>query len=220
MNNIFSPNNMAKRGAEQISPADRGFHKRHERQDSGDPLMDRMVELLSEMRDDLLKGQAVAVSSLSEEIQNLRIDLGSGVKDLMQGLLQVSDLAEKNSRRLDELLRRVNFLEEENKLLKNKQVDMENRYKQSNLVFHGIAESVEDLEAEFHRLCVHYLKLSERLRIERIHRVGSPNKDRPRTVVVKFLSYKDRELFWNNRRNLKGSRIFVEEHFAVEIQQR
>ncbi len=182
--------------------------------------MDRMVELLSEMRDDLLKGQAVAVSLLSEEIQNLRIDLGSGVKDLMQGLLQVSDLAEKNSRRLDELLRRVNFLEEENKLLKNKQVDTENRDKQSNLVFHGIAESVEDLEAEFHRLCVHYLKLSERLRIERIHRVGSPNKDRPRTVVVKFLSYKDRELFWNNRQNLKGSQIFVEEHFAVEIQQR
>ena len=98
MSNIFSPNNMAKRGAEQISPADRGFHKRHERQDSGDPLMDRMVELLSEMRDDLLKGQAVAVSSLSEEIQNLRIDLGSGVKDLTQGLSQVSDLAEKNSR--------------------------------------------------------------------------------------------------------------------------
>ncbi len=98
MSNIFSPNNMVKRGAEQISPADRGLHKRHERQDSGDPLMDRMVELLSEMRDDLLKGQAVAVSSLSEEIQNLRIDLGSGVKDLTQGLSQVSDLAEKNSR--------------------------------------------------------------------------------------------------------------------------
>ncbi len=113
----------------------------------------------------------------------------------------------------------MNFLEEENKLLKNKQVDMENCDKRSNLVFHGIAESVEDLEAEFHRLCTHYLKLSEQLRIERIHRVGSPNKDRPRTVVVKFLSYKDRELFWNNRRNLKGSRVFVEEHFAVEIQQ-
>ncbi len=36
---------------------------------------------------------------------------------------------------------------------------------------------------------------------------------------MKFLSFKDREAVWEQRRELKGTRLFLEEHYAVEIQQ-
>ncbi len=38
-------------------------------------------------------------------------------------------------------------------------------------------------------------------------------------MVLKFLSFKDREAVWEQRRELKGTRLFMEEHYAVEIQQ-
>ncbi len=60
------------------------------------------------------------MTSLREEIQLLRTDLGGEVKQLMTSLSQVSDQAEANSRRIGELVRCVAFL------LKNKQVDSDN----------------------------------------------------------------------------------------------
>ncbi len=115
----------------------------------------------------------------------------------------------------------MQFLEEENLLLKGHQVDMENRDKRSNLVIQGISESVPDaqFEREFHRICRDHLKFSTELSVERIHWVGVKTNSRPRNVVLKFLSYKDREAVWERQRELKGTRLFLEEHYALEIQQ-
>ncbi len=54
---------------------------------------------------------------------------------------------------------------------------------------------------------------------KRIHRLGNKSATRPRTVAIKFLNYKDHLVIWNQRRLLKGSRLYLEEHFALEIQQ-
>ncbi len=55
--------------------------------------------------------------------------------------------------------------------------------------------------------------------LDRIHCVGVKG-GRPRNVVVKFHSYSDRETVWDRRRNLKGSKLWLDEHFAVEVQAR
>ncbi len=130
---------------------------------------------------------------------------------------------DRNSTRIDELAERVHYLEEENKMLKMKQTDSENRDKRSNIVMQGISEDIQDtqLEAEFQRICVQHLKIDKDITVERIHRIGSKTKGgRPRAVVVKLLCFKDRELIWENWCNLKGSSLFLEEHFAVDIQQK
>lgn len=56
--------------------------------------------------------------------------------------------------------------------------------------------------------------------MERIHRIGNKTSRRPRSTVIKFLDFKDRELVWSKCRNLKGSHLYLEEHFALEVQQR
>ncbi len=38
-------------------------------------------------------------------------------------------------------------------------------------------------------------------------------------MVVKFHSFKDRQNVWNQRRLLKGTGLFLEEHFALSVQQ-
>ncbi len=208
---------MAKHGADQISPVSR-MAKRHE--SSEESLLKELTELIGGVREDLLKGQALTVASLQEEIQALRTDLSGEVKSLSEGLSKVVESADRNSTRIDELAERVHYLEEENKMLKMKQTDSENRDKRSNIVMQGISEEIQDkeLEAEFQRIYVQHLKIDKGVTVERIHRIGlKPKGGRPRAVVVKLLCFKDRELIWENRCNLKGSSLFLEEHFAVDI---
>lgn len=142
---------MAKRGAEQISPLYK-MAKKHEGDTEEESLLDQITSVIFTVRDDLLKGQSLAVSSLREEISGLRTDVTGEMKELKSGLTEVSEVAEKNSRRLDDLEQRIIYLEEENKQLQFKQVDSENRDKRSNLVLIGISEVVSDnsLEEEFH----------------------------------------------------------------------
>ena len=58
------------------------------------------------------------------------------------------------------------------------------------------------------------------INVSRTHRVGPPRRDgKPRDIIVKFLSYRDRALVYNNKKNLKSynanpsnrSRIFINE---------
>ena len=223
LSQIFTDFSMSKRTNVELSPI-QNLPKRKMIADD-DPLLVRMTDLMISMRDDLLKGQSVMTASVHEEIRDgiltLKSEVTEELKSLSGGLSTVSDVAEKNSHRLDDLVRRVKFLEEENMVLKGWQVDQENRGKRSNLVLHGMSENISDngLEAEFLRVCSEVLQLDRQIIIERIHRVGNKSSHRPRTVVVKFLNYKDRLAVWNQRRLLKGSRLYLEEHFAIEIQQ-
>ncbi len=110
-------------------------------------------------------------------------------------------------------------------MMKAKQTDSENCDKRSNIVFQGITETVQDdqLESEFERICSQMLKIDKSIAVERIHRIGNKSRSvqaRPRAVVVKLLSFKDRQLLWENRCKLKGSTLYMEEHFAIDIQQR
>ncbi len=117
---------MAKRGADHISPIQK-FAKKHKGDDNEESLLDQISSVIFTVRDDLLKGQALAVSSLREEIAGLRTDITGELSEVKVGLTQVSDVVEQNRLRLDELEQRVAFLEDENKQLKFKQVDSENK---------------------------------------------------------------------------------------------
>ncbi len=139
---------MAKHGADQISPVSR-MAKRHE--SSEEALLKELTELIGGVCEDLLKGQALTVASLWEEIQALRTDLSGDMKSLSEGLSNAVESTDRNSTRIDELAERVHYLEEENKVLRLKQTDSENRDKRSNIVIQGISEDIQDtqLEAEF-----------------------------------------------------------------------
>ncbi len=94
---------MAKRGADQFSPIER-MSKKSAQEES---LLNELTVLIGGVRDDLLKGQAVTVASLREEIQALRTDLTGEVKSLLEGLTKVTEVADRNSMLLDELNERI-----------------------------------------------------------------------------------------------------------------
>ncbi len=132
----------------------------------------------------------------------------------------MSDQFDTHDKLLENLIQCVAYLEEGNTTLKNRQVDSENRDKRSNLVLIGVPEDVIDskLSDFFSRICKENLNLIKPVQLDRIHRVSVKGDSRVRNVVIKFHSYSDRQLVWENRRLLKGTKLFLDEHFALEVQ--
>jgi len=52
--------------------------------------------------------------------------------------------------------------------------------------------------------------------IERAHRVGRQKNAEPRPIVLKLLSYKDKELVLEKRKLLKDTSCYVSEDFSKE----
>lgn len=51
--------------------------------------------------------------------------------------------------------------------------------------------------------------------IDRTHRVGKPNDNSPRALIVKFCSYQSKAKVMKSRRNLKGSSLYVNEDLTA-----
>ena len=120
--------NMAKHSADSISPIQKQAKKAGMEFLSQDQenLLDKITSIISEVRDDLLRGQSVTVESLREEfhdtlkaeISGLKTDLGREVGDLSVGLSRLSDTVDENRKLIESLAQRIKFLEEENAQLK------------------------------------------------------------------------------------------------------
>ena len=64
------------------------------------------------------------------------------------------------------------------------------------------------------------LGIAENIGIERAHRIkkkgNSDNPGKPRTIVCRFLNYKDKTNILKNTKKLKGENIFINEDFFHE----
>ncbi len=172
---------MFKRMSAEISPVSNPAPaKKMERSSSkNEVLLDQISRLMLGMeeriKEELLKAQNVAITSVRDEIRvsmnKFQNEILVEVKDLQKGLSVTTDRTDENSKHIQELTVHVQVLEEENKLLQWKQTDTENRDKRSNLVIQGVPESVSDelLEKHFLSICREHLKIEEQILLERIH---------------------------------------------------
>ena len=106
----------------------------------------------------------------------------------------------------------------------NKLVDLGDRYRRCNPRINGVTErkgeTWEQCEYEIQNIFKEKLGL-ENIDIERAHRSkGKTNRNKPRTIVCKLLSYKQKKEVLNNVKKLEGSNIFINEDFCSETTQR
>ena len=98
-----------------------------------------------------------------------------------------------------------------------KRVELEYRWRRNNLRINGITEKEnatwDKCEQEVQLLIKDKLEIAENIVIEQAHRVkkkeNSENPGKPRTVVCRFLSYKDKTNILKNAKKLKGKNIFI-----------
>ena len=106
----------------------------------------------------------------------------------------------------------------------NKLVDLEDRSRRRNLRIDGVTErkgeTWEECEEEIQNIFKEKLGL-ENIDIERAHRSKEKTSfNKPKTIVCKLLSYKQKREVLKNAKKLKGSNIFINEDFCFETMPR
>lgn len=119
---------------------------------------------------------------------------------------------------------------------------LDGQSRRNNLVIDGVLESDNekwaDTEQKVLKLFGEKLDLDPtKIEIERAHRTGKVSNnvqsntgngssmpgrkvDRPRSIVVKFLRFKDRERVLWNANKLKGTKIFINEDYPEAVRQK
>ena len=103
--------------------------------------------------------------------------------------------------------------------LKNQARVLEDRNRRNNLRIDGIKETDKETwnECEEKVLSILEKKLGvNNVIIERAHRMGKRQNDRPRTIIFKLLNYKDKERILRQTKRLKSTGIDINEDFRNE----
>ena len=98
----------------------------------------------------------------------------------------------------------------------DEKIDEQQQYSRRNcLLVHGIKEE-KDEDVEKVVMDVLNTKLAagvKEMEVSRTHRVGrkSSDKDKPRPIIVRFISYRQRKKVFNLKKKLRGQRILITE---------
>ena len=124
---------------------------------------------------------------------------------------------EKFSSAVESLERRVDELDGDNRALRDELDAMEKYSRRNCLVVHGIPETKEDSRDAVLHVFNGQLNVPVTPQcIDRSHRLGrfQPSSNKPRPVIVKFVSYETRRQVFSAKRRLKGSKIVVTENLT------
>ena len=57
------------------------------------------------------------------------------------------------------------------------------------------------------------------MEMERAHRIGKPEaaRNRPRSIVVKFMNFKDKAAVMQRAKNLKGTKMFINDDYTDAV---
>lgn len=107
-------------------------------------------------------------------------------------------------------------------MLDEKMSELEDRNRRNNLRFENVAESEnetwEDSENKIRNVITTRLGISTDKPIERAHRTGRKEAGRKRTIVAKFLNYKDREKvlqsYFRNKLWEGNEPVYINEDFS------
>ncbi|KAJ8406885.1 hypothetical protein AAFF_G00291610 [Aldrovandia affinis] len=123
-----------------------------------------------------------------------------------------------------DMLRSADFLAGDNKRIKNTLLDVQCREMRDNLIFSGIREDNGNPEKMVRDFMSNKLKLSPEMvrdiTFSRVHRMGRPVDGKFRPIITRFEHYKHKELVKRRGKELKGTSLWLNDHFPAEINDR
>lgn len=197
--------------------------------EAGDILFCEMVSreevelLLKTQREAFKETVDFMVASYREKLDNISTEL----QEVKAELVSVKQMSESKFRLVDDISNKVADLEvlvEENRF-DSKPVferldSLEDHSRRNNLRFSGIEElpneNWEQSAELVRKLAKEKLEIPDNLEVERAHRIGTRAANKPRTIIVKFLRFQDRQKILRASSKLKGSNIFVNEDLCEE----
>ncbi|XP_065641667.1 uncharacterized protein LOC136073645 [Hydra vulgaris] len=169
------------------------------------------------------------ISVMQEENKNLKDEVSDlkksveFVSDKYENLLLEIDVSKKTAMSSVYQLNNTKINIENDNVIKDKLAELEDRSCRNNLRFNGIEEKEietwQETESKIREILKTKLGLNGNIEIERAHRVGKKVmgiKGINRTIVVKFLSYKDKNAILDKfvKAKLWNENLFINEDFS------
>ena len=190
-----------------------------------------MKTLIKEILQEEFKKQAENITNLisgnfkltMQEIHALKNvnDLRKSLEFRQNNLEEKADNVEKRMEKLESDMQEIYEYQIDPKYVQDKLTELEDRSRQDNTGFDGIKETKgetwNDCEEKVQDMFAQKLGL-DGIEIEHAHRVKRDSRDsntnRPRTIVVKLLRFKDKTKIFQNSNKLKGQNIFINNDFS------
>ena len=166
--------------------------------------MSQMKEIMKMHEETILKVVNMTFERLDKKIDALRNDFIEGqlrTKEELEELKKSISFNEENgSEATLKTQEKVIMIEKEKtqyqKVMSEKFAEIEDRNRRNNLRFDNIEEEEKetwDVSESKVRKVFESIGVTKNVEIERAHRTGMKKSEKRRTIVVKFLNYKDRE---------------------------
>ncbi|CAN7977107.1 unnamed protein product, partial [Ixodes persulcatus] len=185
-----------------------------------------MFQLLQGLNARSLKfeeGQATVIASINELKANQK-SIQNSVTNLAQRVTTVEAKTaafHDTQRELVAAHHTIERMERDNRNLKSRLSDMEDRSRRDNLIFHGIDDSVHETWSQSEDKVLSFLSNVLNMtvsheQIARAHRLGAFVSGKSRPVIVKFESFKTKDHVLSCRARLKNNPVSVAEDFSPE----
>lgn len=168
----------------------------------------------------IMDSTTTRLESITKELQEIKTSLQYTQKEVDDIQTETANLKERSTAMQTDIFKVCDSL----LAVTDKMEYLESQSRRNNLVFDGIQESQgetwSETEEKVKQVVKEKLQLQREVEVERAHRTGKPGGDRPRPIVVKFLMRKDRTEILQRTRNLKGSRIYINEDFTEAVRRK
>ncbi|KAK3108219.1 hypothetical protein FSP39_003450 [Pinctada imbricata] len=166
-----------------------------------------------------------AATSKLKSMEEIAVFLNDKYDDIQKDVAAVKESGKTVSKELGKLPKivnddamQLNKLLRENKRLSEMLTDVRCRSLRDNLVFSGILESNgENTEAVLKGFIQSELEIETDISFEDVRRLGTKGGDRPRAILAKFTSSKQRDVIRRAGPKLRGKHYGINEHLPKEV---
>lgn len=189
--------------------------------DPVEPMESSVQELLHSMiksfMDSVVTSINVRIDGVVKDVAELKASLEFSQKDLYDHAVKIKSIEDN-----------VSKIEATMKKHIEKTVYLENQSRRNNLRFEGLLEDDNETwdktEEKVKNALVEKLDFVSVPKIERAHRTGRPRRhdgtSKPRTVVVKFTCYKEKEAILKKARRIRPEGLNIFEDLAEETMEK
>lgn len=181
--------------------------------DNGDSHALSIVDQMMDSEKFKIFFKSLVKEAMDEKVENLkkRLDVTDG---------EIHDLRVENEQLIgvnEELQRRVDNLNECVEMHAMTVEELQQYSRRNTVLVSGVSEEKgENTDEVIKKLAAEKIKVPiTDADIDRTHRIGKPKQGVPRAIVVKFTRYNVKNQIMRARRNLKGSRIGIQEMLTV-----
>ena len=176
-------------------------------------MMDMLKDIQNNMRD--LKGD---MKTLNKKFEKMETKLNK-VEEAIDDVKQTAEGNKEKLTKIDGLEEDIARIEAELKHLRSAKAEMEDRSKRNNVIFRGVKEDEnetwEETEQKVKTLITEKMNITENIEFERVHRMKTGTRTN-RPIVAMCCKFKDKEKILSKGTELRGTNIYVDEHFSGE----